>query len=279
MSCIEDTTSSPDSRTTCTHTLLYITHTLVRTRTPCSSRRRSSDRDRWNPTPTPTASRSASPFDTRVVPDDVANRTTLFGESGPKSRKVTLVGGNLPVREQLHRKFANSPAWMLQMAVNMRKEAKRELGHESSSEEETDEDSSDDEDDFREDQKQKDDDNDDDLELSLDDQKKEELRQREKAVRKLERREQKARKKALIKARPKSALASMKIVMPRDEELESDNSESSDSSDDEGRPKSRTIRPISRQMMRERAEMLQSRRDEIAAFLGMHKKTRDEKTA
>lgn len=190
----------------------------------------------------------------------------MFGESGAKSRKVGLVGGSLPVKEQLRRKFANSPAWVLQMAVNMRRDAKRELGHETSSEEDDDDDSSDD-------------DNNIDLDLSLDDQEKEKLRRKEKAARKLKQREEQMQKKAANRAWPRSASANMKIVMPRDEELESENSESSDSSDDEGRAKSRTVRPISRQMMRERAEMLQTRRDEIAEFLGMHKKTRDEKTA
>ena len=50
-----------------------------------------------------------------------ARRPTTFGEMGVDSRTSTKkVGGNLPVVEQVRKKFQNSPAWVLKMAVDMR---------------------------------------------------------------------------------------------------------------------------------------------------------------
>ena len=245
----------------------------------------------------------------RFVPD----RPTSFGETAKQSRgedhKGSEVGGRLPVKEQLKRKYANSPAWVLNLAVDMRKQVEettnQHLYKESSKSGDTSDSTYD-----------SSDTSDSDSSLTIEDteesgisdvsvdslfgegyedeevqhkkklekKKKKEEKTREKQDKRnkiLERKKMRRRKKKKKKnMQAQRALVAGKvigktkvsIVLPRDEELETSNSDLSDqynsNSDEEEKP-GVVVRPVSKQMMRARAAKLQNRRNEIAHFLSV----------
>ena len=101
-------------------------------------------------------------------------------------------------------------------------------------------------------------------------------RKRKKEEKKMIKKKKRKRKSNVAKAQAQAYAANnkLKIVMPRDEELETSNSELSDDAGENGEDSRALVRPVSKQMMRERAARLQGRRDEIKAFLGMHQSKR-----
>ena len=237
------------------------------------------------------------------------DRPTTFGESALESRRTSTVGGNLPVEEQVRRKFAKSPKWMLKMAVDMRdehatqkavdKNASVDDGGALSEESAISSSSSSSSSDSNSDEKENGDDDDgaasdatvdslfgedfDDEETK----KKKKLEKAEKRRQKVEERRRKMenKKKKKKKKRRQTQVANarvqayvavnkLSIVMPREEELETSNSDLSDDADGNGGGSLVAVRPVSKQMMRDRAARLQGRRDEIRAFLGMNQAKR-----
>ena len=183
-----------------------------------------------------------------------ATRTTTFGEVGGHSRKIYLVGGNLPVKDQVQKKFGNSPAWVLKMAVDMHDELSGENGlaedAEDSDDVEYDDDDEDEEvDDFHAE-----------LEAAL-----------ESSTATLVKVKRQKNNTSRTASSPSPELGNVRIIMPRDEELETSNDDtSSDEEDESSQNGGRTsiARPISRQDMKNRAMDLAKRRSDIERFLG-----------
>jgi hypothetical protein len=174
-------------------------------------------------------SRSATPYQRPA-----SRATTSFGESSLQLKQSRMVGGNLPVVEQVRKKFNHLPQWQQNMAVDMRDNLSGTIKQGSSDE---NEDEDEDEDDV------------------LDMQKDKEARIQER---------KKKQQKDLVPT------AYLSVLLPRDEELETSSDEDSDSELDDALPyrNKQIARPVSRAEMRNRALLVVQRRQEIEKFLG-----------
>jgi hypothetical protein len=192
-----------------------------------------------------------------------SNKYTSFGENSKDIAKHKIIGGNLPVEEQIRKKFKSSPQWMLNMAVEMRNDLGRSLTDDRSSSGgdsiDTNNNDPNDQNDqskqnLEENQRNQNDDNNTNNSL----------------------RKSKRKRKEKLPSNQISKYG-LSVLLPREEELETSSEEDDDERNELNEDK-KIARPVSRAEMTTRALLVVQRRQEIHNFFGINSvKQREER--